>query len=103
MKNKRRFFINEKVWDDNSAEWAIVVRPEERGRILLQAVEGDGMTWIANVNDVYQIAPGLRTICSGDIVCYEHNQTEDGYPYYCPELQENMFSFEVDCATLNRL
>ena len=104
MKHNHPFFIGERVWDDDNKEWANVVRvggelPEEGGDlILLEAPDGRGMTWLTNTASVYQIAPGLRTVNSGDIVCYEHNDTRDGYPYYCPALEENFFSFEVDKA-----
>ena len=102
------FVVGEKVWDDNNSEWAKVVRvggelPEEGGgQILLESIEEKGKRWLADADDVYQIAPGLRTACSGDIVCYEHNETEDEYPYYCPALQENFFSIELEIIINNR-
>ena len=102
MKHNHPFFIGERVWDDDNKEWANVVRvggelPEEGGdQILLEAPDGCGMTWLADTASVYQIAEGLRTVNTGDLVCYEHNETEDNYPYYCPFLEENFFSFEVE-------
>lgn len=101
MKHNHPFFIGERVWDDENKEWAKVVRvggelPEEGGDlILLEAPDGRGMTWLTDTASVYQIAEGLRTACSGDIVCYEHNETQDDYPYYCPARQENFFNFEL--------
>lgn len=102
MKHNHPFFIGERVWDDDNKEWAKVVRvggelPEEGGDlILLEAPDGRGMSWLTDTASVYQIAPGLRTACSGDIVCYEHLNTPDGYPYYCPAREENFFFFEVE-------
>ena len=102
MKHNHPFFIGEPVWGDDNKEWANVVRvggelPEEGGDlILLEAPDGRGMTWLTDTASVYQIAEGLRTVNTGDLVCYEHNDTEDGYPYYCPFLEENFFSFEVE-------
>jgi hypothetical protein len=98
MKNHNHpFVIGEKVYDDYKKEWAVVSMfkgvPNEAGCLVLKNDAGE--IWEANYRNVYQIAPNLRTACSGDVVCYEHNETEDGYPYYCPELQENFFSIEL--------
>lgn len=101
MKHNHAFAVGEKVWDDENHEWARVVRvggelPEEGGNlILLEAPDGRGMTWLTAIDSVYQIAPNLRTACSGDIVCYEHNETQDNYPYYCPAREENFFAVEL--------
>ena len=101
MKHNHPFFIGERVWDDDNKEWAKVVRVggellDEGGYlILLESPDGKGMTWLTDTDSVYQIAEGVRTANTGDIVCYEHNDTEDGYPYYCPALEENFFSIEV--------
>ena len=98
MKHNHPFTIGEKVWDDNTCQWATVSMfggSEDEGSNFLVLKNDNGELWEALCDDVYQIAPGLRTACSGDIVCYEHNKTEDDYPYYCPELQENFFSIEL--------
>ena len=97
MKHNHPFAIGERVWDDDRHEWAIVFMfgvGEEEGSNFLVLKNDRGELWEALYEDVYQIVPGRRA-CSGDIVCYEHKETEDGYPYYCPELQENMFGFEL--------
>lgn len=96
-KHNHPFTIGERVWDDNRSEWATVSMfkgVENRGGCLILKND-NGEIWEAEYHSVYQIAPGLRTACSGDIVCYEHNETEDEYPYYCPALQENFFGIEV--------
>jgi hypothetical protein len=93
MKHNHPFFIGERVWDDNRHEWAYV---SWAGDNCLVLKGDDGELWKAEYEDVYQIAEGFRTANTGDLVCYEHNDTEDGYPYYCPALEENFFSFEVE-------
>ena len=99
MKHNHPFTIGERVWDDNTCQWATVSMfgcgSEEEGTNFLVLKNDNGELWEALYADVYQIAPGLRTACSGDVVCYEHNETRDEYTYYCPELQENMFGFEL--------
>lgn len=100
MKHNHPFFIGERVWDDNRHEWATVSMfgcgSKEEGTNFLVLKNDNGELWEALYEDVYQIAEGLRTGNTGDIVCYEHNETEDGYPYYCPALEENFFSIEVE-------
>lgn len=100
MTHNHPFFIGERVWDDNRHEWATVSMfgcGSEKERTNFLVLKNDnGELWVALYEDVYQIAPGLRTTCSGDIVCYEHRETEDEYPYYCPALEENFFSLEVE-------
>ena len=98
MKHNHPFFIGERVWDDDRCEWATVSMfgdSEDEGFNYLVLKNDRGELWEALYKDIYQIAPGLRTACSGDILCYEHNETEDEYPYYCPALQENFFNIEV--------
>lgn len=95
-KHNHPFTISERVWDDNRCEWATVsmLGGDEDNNFLVLAND-KGELWEASYEDVYQIAEGIRTANTGDIVCYEHNETEDKYPYYCPALQENFFSVEV--------
>ena len=95
MKHCHNFTIGERVWDDLQHKWGFVCWYGDETLILKG---DDGKLWKAEHQDVYQIAEGLRTVNTGDLVCYEHNDTEDGYPYYCPALEENFFSFEVEKA-----
>lgn len=44
---------------------------------------------------IYKIAPRISKQV-GEIVCYEHNQTQDNYPYFIPANDENYFKFEID-------
>ena len=96
MKHNHPFTIGERVWDDNRCEWATVSMlgaDEDNNFLVLK--NDNGELWEALYEDVYQIAEGIRSANTGDIVCYEHNETEDEYPYYCPALTENFFSVEV--------
>ena len=77
MKHNHPFAIGERVWDDDRHEWAIVFMfgvGEEEGSNFLVLKNDRGELWEALYEDVYQIAEGLRTANSGDIVCY------DGHP-----------------------
>ncbi len=89
--------IGELVWDDARCEWATISMfgDESVGNHFVVLKNDNGEIWETDYENVYQIAPGVYTRYSGDIICYEHNETEDEYPYYCPALQENFFSFEV--------
>jgi len=97
MKHNHPFFIGERVWDDYRHEWATVSMfkgiENEAGCLVLK--NDNGELWEADYQNAYQIAEGLRSACSGDLVCYEHNDTEDGYPYYCPAIRENIFTAET--------
>ena len=98
-KHNHPFVVGERVWDDSEMRWAVIAQiapsPDEGSNFLVLKDETTGRLWEALYENVYQIAPGLRTACSGDIVCYEHNETQDDYPYYCPARQENFFSVEL--------
>lgn len=54
----------------------------------------NGETITANGENIYKIAPRVSKRC-GEIVCYEHNETEYNYPYYMPSNDENYFAFEL--------
>ena len=47
-----------------------------------------------NPDRLYQFVPGL-VARDGNDICYEHQETEDNYPYFSPYLYENLFSFET--------
>lgn len=48
-----------------------------------------------NLDMLYQIAWGIKDIRTNNIVCYEHNDIGEIYPYYSPYLEENLYTFEV--------
>lgn len=57
----------------------------------------DDLVWETDVlDDLYQVAWGTTDLRTGNIVCYEHNDIGEGYPYYSPYLDENLYTFEVD-------
>lgn len=57
----------------------------------------DDLVWETDrLDDLYQIAWGTTDLRTGNIVCYEHNDIGEGYPYYSPYLDENLYTFEVD-------
>lgn len=98
----RRFCIGTKVWDDKASKWARIKEiPNEHEGIVIHMLKGDRKvvvesekkTWTALVEDLYLIAP--RLTFKGCKVCYEHKETKDHYPYYCPEMQENCWDNEL--------
>lgn len=46
-------------------------------------------------NDIYQFVPDRVDYRYNYPICYEHMPMDDGYPYYCPVLDENLFEFET--------
>ena len=57
----------------------------------------DKSYWFTDENSLYQFAED-KVGRDNNPVCYEHNDTEDEYPYYSPYLNENLFNFEVFTA-----
>ena len=49
-----------------------------------------------NLVSLYQVAWGIMDKRTENIVCYEHIITENGYPYFSPYLEENLYNFEVE-------
>lgn len=49
-----------------------------------------------NLSNLYQIAWGIKDKRTENIVCYEHINMEEDYPYYSPYLNENLFNFEIE-------
>lgn len=105
----RKFFIGELVYDDEFNEWGYISlinadckdgstekdEDEDDFVFTLQDVpygEVPNSEWEQNPRNLYQIAEGESF--NNEVVCYEHHETEDNYPFYCPQLQENCFDFE---------
>lgn len=58
--------------------------------------ELENATWIVNdPSCLYQLVPGRVDHREGMPICYEHQKTQDNYPYYSPYLDENLFLFET--------
>lgn len=77
------------------------VRPgwcEYENRLMFdEEIQEDELVWeTGSLGALYQVAWGTTDLRTGNIVCYEHIPLEDGYPYYSPYLEENLFNFEVD-------
>lgn len=49
-----------------------------------------------DLDALYQIANGIKDSRTENMVCYEHTEMDDDYPYYSPYLDENLFNFEVE-------
>ena len=49
-----------------------------------------------DVDALYQIAWGVKDVRTENIVCYEHQESDDEYPYYSPYWDENLYNFEVE-------
>lgn len=56
-----------------------------------------GATWVVSDTDcLYQLVPDRIDHREGLPICYEHQETQDNYPYYSPYLDENLFLFETE-------
>lgn len=93
--------------DDHMQDWGILVLVnrsktysqypccDEMGDIL--TIEKDSGGEIETTpSHVYQLAPGREF--HGYPVVWEHQETMEDYPFYCPGLGENCFHFEVEGA-----
>lgn len=59
--------------------------------------ETEGYTWaVLDPTEIYQFVPDRLDSRMKMPVCYEHNNTQDNYPYYSPYLDENLFLFETE-------
>lgn len=61
-----------------------------------EITENELMWTTDNLDNLYQVAWGVKDTRTENLVCYEHNNFEDEYPYYSPYLNENLFNFEVN-------
>ena len=104
---KRVFKIGERVWweDDYMNGWGTLVLvnrdasyPEyicsDYAGDILTIAKDEGGEIETSPSCVYQIAPGR--FFWGEVVCWEHNETDESYPFFCPERYENCFHFEVE-------
>ena len=98
------------MFDYNAGYWGYITKLDDNGDTSLEmygwAIEENfkmfdcdipenEYQWATHRRDMlYQVAEGLVGR-DGNIVCYEHNDTEDDYPYFSPYLDENLFSIEV--------
>ena len=109
-KRNHDLYVGELVFDYFCGAWGYIQNLDDNGDVSLEMygwaleenmkmfdceITEDEHQWATHRRDMlYQIAEGLVGR-DGNIVCYEHNDTEDGYPYFSPYLDENLFSIEV--------
>ena len=108
-KRHHELFFGERVYDANTMLVYHIVGFDENGLVQLGMSDGDikenklmfdcelaeeEYERTAFPADLYQFVPGL-VARDGHPVCYEHQETEDNYPYYSPYLMENLFAFET--------
>jgi len=99
--------INEVVYDWNMQLWGRVLsingksttlgmrdQLDENKNMFDLDCEMDNEEWEAETDALYQLVEDLVDKRTGNRVCYEHYPTQDGYPYYSPYLDENLFEFE---------
>lgn len=101
--------IGEKVYDLNTQYIYHIVGFNENGTVQLGMSDWDitenlkmfdcelteeEYEAVAFPDDLYQFVPGL-VARDGNEICYEHQDTEDEYPYFSPYLYENLFTFET--------
>ena len=64
--------------------------------VMDKDVRDEDRVWETDDLDaLYQVAWGVKDARTGNVVCYEHVEFEDMYPYYSPYLEENLYEFEV--------
>ena len=64
--------------------------------VMDKDVRDEDRVWETDDLDaLYQVAWGVKDARTENIVCYEHVEFEDMYPYYSPYLEENLYEFEV--------
>lgn len=101
----RPFRTGERVFDDADNRWGTIIDIrgfKEKDKDVLLGEDNvilltDGTSeWEQWVSRIYKTVPG-KTF-QGFPICYEHQETEDRYDYYCPDLQQNCWETEI---TLN--
>lgn len=101
---KRIIKINERVWwdDDHMNGWGTVAlvagnddRPEyiEGPDTIVTVAKDSGGEIETTVDRIYHLAPYTF---QGYPCVWEHADTEDDYPLFCPDRYENCFFFEAD-------
>lgn len=102
---KRNLEIGEAVFDYERRLWCRIVSLNQKTAVVAQRdmlqrniseidcdAELDDEEWKTNRGNLYQEAEGIVDN-NGNHVCFEH--LVNGYPYYSPAKDENLFSMEV--------
>ena len=71
---------------------------EDENRIMMDCeIREEDLVWETDdLQALYQMAWDVQDSRTGNVVCYEHVEFEDEYPYYSPYLEENLFYFETE-------
>lgn len=68
----------------------------ENKKMFDEEITDEELIWeTEELDELYQIAWGVYGR-DDNLVCYEHIEFEDKYPYYSPYLDENLFEVEVE-------
>lgn len=73
---------------------------ENENKIMFdcEITENDLVWTTDDLNALYQVAWGVKDNRWDCLVCFEHTETRDNYPYYSPYFDENLFSIETYLA-----
>ena len=93
--NYAKLDMNGKTTDGLNLPWGWC---EYENKIMFDyEIKEDELIWETDDLDaLYQVAWGVKDNRTENIVCYEHQEFEDNYPYYSPYLEENLYNFEVE-------
>lgn len=71
---------------------------EDENRLMMDMdIQKEDLAWETDDLDaLYQVAWDVQDSRTGNVVCYEHQEFDDEYPYYSPYLEENLFQFETE-------
>lgn len=79
--------------EKNNPDWCC----NESEQILNIDIPECEMHWVtSDLDSLYQVAWGFYDKRKGEAVCYEHNPGENGYQFYSPYLDEQLYAFEID-------
>lgn len=97
---------NKAVLDMNGKTIGLNVKSgwcENENRLMFdEELSEDELKWECdNLDNLYQVAWGVKDKRTENVVCYEHIEMYDDehdieYPYFSPYLNENLYHFEVD-------
>lgn len=103
--------VGDKVFDCEMHLFAVITNIDKFGFVHLDQsktlehnqrhfdcdAELENATWVvSDPSCLYQLVPDRVDLREGMPICYEHQETQDNYPYYSPYLDENLFLFETE-------
>lgn len=72
----------EQFWDENAIE-------------IFGINDGIYNEWNVGIKDIYRKSDKVCKHCGGPLYHEKYDNTQDHYPYFCPECDENFFEFEA--------